>query len=245
MVSPAGFTAPAVRYARDEGIGLAELRPAEPAEDNRVKAIHFRGAMRVMGDPTIEWKAADDAERDRANRLLASRLGAELTVSTDSEVLDSNGKLVGDLQSVLSKVFNSLRLAVGTNDGEWTFEEILRVEVADVRVAVKGFSYSVQVYEASHNFTIGNPDSVAALIIQSVEGAAPMALDRVIYDTDLRSLAFDADGRVVRRPNLRSSPSGFPSAPQQVYTRAACGAPASHLLPIGGVSAGHPVSDGA
>src|SRR6202035_4335209 len=37
IVSVTGFSADAEKYARDEGIGLAVLRPTEYGEDNRVK----------------------------------------------------------------------------------------------------------------------------------------------------------------------------------------------------------------
>ena len=45
IVSPSGFTDPAKRYARDEGIRLAEFPPALPEEDNRLKAIRKHPRM--------------------------------------------------------------------------------------------------------------------------------------------------------------------------------------------------------
>jgi hypothetical protein len=76
VVSVTGFTADAEKYARDEGIGLAVLRPATADEDDRVKAIHVRMAMRAMGTPTItSWLAKDDEERDRLRTAIAEREG--------------------------------------------------------------------------------------------------------------------------------------------------------------------------
>ena len=58
IVCVAGFTSDAEKYARDEGIGLAVLRPTEDGEDNRVKVIHFRMQIRAMGTPAItSWLA--------------------------------------------------------------------------------------------------------------------------------------------------------------------------------------------
>ena len=76
IVSVSGFTADAETYARDEGIGLAVLRPTADSEDDRVKAIHFRMAMRATDTPMItSWLAKDGEERERLRAALADREG--------------------------------------------------------------------------------------------------------------------------------------------------------------------------
>jgi len=202
IVSPSGFTGPAQRFAHDEGIRLAVLRGALPEEDNRVKAIFNTLVMKAMGTPTITtWLAADDAERARLRSLLASKVdtGVQMINAETELVYDAAGNVVGTLKDLLEPAFRSFDLAVGGNTGTHEFDETKYIDIADVRAAVRGFDFRVELVEAVHKFTIGNPDSVAELIIRSVDRTVSEPIDRLIYDIDLQGLAFGPDGQVVIR----------------------------------------------
>lgn len=203
IVSVIGFTADAEKYARDEGIGLAVLRPTTDGEDDRVKAIHFRMAMRAMGTPTItSWLAEDQKERERLRAALAGREGETYPIDgVEESFYDEAGNRLASVSDVLSPIFNGLGLELGENDGTYEFDDIKYVDLLGERAAVRGFTYRVDLVEAIHEFTVGNASSVAELIFRSVEGTAPDPIDRVIYDTDLAELTFDLDGSVKRRPH--------------------------------------------
>lgn len=202
IVSTSGFTEKAQGFAREEGIGLAVLRPAEKHEDNRLKAIHFRGHIQAVETPTItRWLASDDAERERVAPLIAEQEGTvQLVDATEQVVFSANGESAGSLQEVLEPIFDTFDLEIGTNEGSYEFDEILLIDIAGVRAAVRGFEYRVEVTQARHDFTVGDPSSVAELIVQSIDGTVTESVDRVIYDTELQGLAVNEDGRVVHRP---------------------------------------------
>lgn len=201
IVSVTGFTADAVRYARDEGIGLAELRPAGPGEDDRIKAIHVKLAMMAMGTPTVTaWIAADDEERTRLQTALQDIEGTVERVDTESQFFyDEAGKRVATLREVLEPIFNSLELELGENEGSYEFDSVRWLNLGGVRAAVRGFAYRVELSQGIHEFTVGNASSVAELIFRSVDGTVASPVDRVIYDTDLAGLTLDPDGRIVPR----------------------------------------------
>jgi hypothetical protein len=203
IVSVTGFTADAEKYARDERIGLAVLRPTEDGEDNRVKAIHCRMQIRAMGTPAItSWLAADDEERKRLQAAIADREGETHLMDAEAEsFFNEAGHRVASMREVLEPIFNGLELDLGETEGTHEFGEIKYVDLLGERAAVRGFTYRVHLSEAIREFTVGNASSVAALIFQSVAGTAPDALDRVIYDTDLAALAFDPAGAVTPRPH--------------------------------------------
>lgn len=204
IVSVSGFTADAEKYARDEGIGLAVLRPTADGEDDRVKAIHFRMVMRAMGTPTItSWLAKDDEERERLQSALAGREGETYLMETHAEsFFDEAGNRLASMSEVLDPIFNGLELDLGENDGTYEFGDTKYVDLLGERAAVRGFTYHVDLVEGIHEFTVGNDASVAELIFRSVEGTAPHPIDRVIYDTDLAELSFGPDGSVKRRAHL-------------------------------------------
>jgi Restriction endonuclease len=201
IVSVTGFTSEGEKYARDEGIGLAVLRPTQPGEDNRIKAIHFKLSMRAMGTPTItEWLAADDAERDRLQDLFRGREGEQVHIAADQSLFyDSEGVGQGTLQELLGPIFESLELELGTNEGKHEFGAVHHLDILGVRAAIRGFTYRVELSEGVHEFTVGNSASVAELIFRSVEGTVDQPIDRVVYDTDLKGLTLDAEGRVIAR----------------------------------------------
>jgi Restriction endonuclease len=203
IVSVTGFTSEAEKYARDEGIGLAVLQPAGPEDDDRIKAIHFRLSTRAPGTPTItEWLAADDAERDRLHGLLRFRDGEQEHIDAGrSFFYDKDGARQGTLQELLEPIFQSLELELGTNEGKHAFGTVHYLDVLGVRAAVRGFAYRVELSEGTLEFTVGNAESVAELIFRSVEGTVEQPIDRVVYDTDLKGLALDAEGHVVARRN--------------------------------------------
>jgi hypothetical protein len=205
LVSPTGFTEDAEKFARDEGIGLALLRPARPDEDNRIKSIHFRLVMHAMGTPTItQFIPAGDDERARLQKLLREREGETVRVASDQEhFYDANGRPLGTLQELLTPIFESLELEIGENEGEHAFDSITYLDIAGVRAAVRGFAYKVELGEAVNEFTVGNDESVAELIFRSVEGTVAELIDRVVYDTDLKGLTLDSDGRVIARTENR------------------------------------------
>jgi hypothetical protein len=214
IVSVSGFTDDAEKYARDQGIGLALLRPATPDEDNRIKAIHVKLAMRAMGTPTItSWLAKDDQERARLSAAIAGREGEQSLVDAEAEAFfDASGNRVASMREVLEPIFNALELELGENEGSYEFDAVRYINLAGVRAAVRGFTYRVQFSEGVREFTIGNASSVAELIFRSVEDTVPRPIDRVVYDTDLRGLMLDEQGQVVSRPDhfvaLRSSGAG-------------------------------------
>jgi hypothetical protein len=178
------------------------LRPTEPGEDNRIKSIHIKMSMRGTGTPTItRWITADDAERARLQELLREREGErELVAADETFYYDAEGTPVGTLQELLTPIFQSLELELGDNEGEHKFDTVHHLDLAGVRAAVRGFAYRVELSEGVNEFTVGNPASVAELIFRSVEGTVDQPVDRVVYDTDLKGLMLDADGRVVSRP---------------------------------------------
>lgn len=202
IVSVTGFTEDAVKYARDEGIRLAVLRPADADEDDRIKAIHIRMAMRALGTPTITtWIAKDDEERARLQSAIAGREGKVLLADAGAEsFFDEAGNRVASMQEVLTPIFNGLQLDLGENEGTYEFEGTQYFDLLGVRAAIKGFTYRVELTEGIREFTVGNASSVAELIFRSVEGTVPEGIDRVIYDTDLTGLTFDTEGNVRRRP---------------------------------------------
>jgi len=201
IVSVVGFTPEAEKFARDEGIGLAVLRPNQPGEDNRIKAIHFKMAVRGMGTPHItRWLAADDNERSRLQELLRGREETKVMIDANRESFyDADGAPRGSLRELLEPVFQSLELELGSNEGEYEFGAVHYIDILGVRGAVRGFAYQIDLSEGVNEFTIGNPSSVAELIFRSVEGTVEQPIDRVVYDTDLKGLALDADGRVIAR----------------------------------------------
>lgn len=205
IVSVTGFTADAEKFARDEAIGLAVLRPATSEEDNRIKSIRFRLAALAMGTPTItRWIPSDDTERARMMEAFRGKEGETQHVAAAEQYLyDADGNTRGTLQELLEPAFNSLELELGNNEGEYDFGEIHHLNVANVRVAVRGFSYRVELSESVTEFMVGNPESIDELIFRSVEGTVEQPVDRVIYDTDLAGLMLDAEGRVVARPPVR------------------------------------------
>jgi hypothetical protein len=142
----------------------------------------------------------DEGERKRVEPLLAGRIGQVEPIDATSQVVwDAEARVIGTLGEVLQPIFNNLSLKPGENEGFHAFDQILTFDICGVRVAVCGFSWRVDYAEAIHGFTIGNHDSIAELIIRSVDGTAPHPVDRVIYDTDMQGLTFDADGRVQPR----------------------------------------------
>lgn len=201
IVSVTGFTEDAKRFARDEGIRLAELRPATEEEDDRLKAIHVRMLVKAMGIPTITcWLAANDEERERLSKLLKDRWGEEYPVDATREYFyDEAGQPVATLHEVLDPVFQGLELELGENEGTYEFDAVMRLDLLGVRAAVRGFTYSVELAQGVHEFTAGDPASIAELIIRSVDGAVDEPIDRVIYDTDLSGLMLDSERRVVPR----------------------------------------------
>jgi Restriction endonuclease len=174
IVSAAGFTADARQYARDEGIGLAVLRPAAEGEDNRVKAIHFRGFMRVMGTPTItSWLAKDDDERDRLRAAIADHEGETYSMELEAEsFFDANGQRVASMRDVFNPIFAALDLELGENTGTHEFGEVKYVNLFGERGAVRGFTYRVSLSQAVHEFTVGDPSSIGELVFQTIEGIA-------------------------------------------------------------------------
>jgi hypothetical protein len=201
IVSVVGFTSEAEKFARDEGIGLAVLRPTQPGEDNRIKSIHIRLSMQAMGTPRVtEWFAAGEAERDRLRELFRGREDEQEHIAADRESFyAADGVPQGTLQELLEPVFQSLELELGTNEGTHRFDTVHYLDVLGVRAAVRGFRFSVELGEGVHEFTIGNPASVAELVFRSVEGTVEQPVDRVVFDTDLKGLTIDGEGRVVAR----------------------------------------------
>lgn len=201
IVSSTGFTGPATSFARDESIGLAQLRSVRPGEDNRVKAIRHRMHMQAMGDPTVTcWLAADDRERERLQRLLKQHVGSTEAIPLDEAYFyDDQDLPEATFREVMEPIFQSIDLRIGDNRGTYSFDRVRRVDIMGIRGAVRGFKYSVELVEAIHEFITGNPDSIAELIFRSVEGTIYHPIDRVIYDTELRGLEFDEDGRIVSR----------------------------------------------
>ncbi len=112
IVSVTGFTADAETYARDEGIGLAVLRPAADGEDNRVKAIHFRMAMRAIDTPTItSWLAKDDNERMRLRAALAGREGETYAIDgVEESFYDKGGNRLASVSDVSARSSTASRL---------------------------------------------------------------------------------------------------------------------------------------
>jgi len=201
LVSVTGFTSEAEKFARDEGIALAVLRPVEPGEDNRVKSMQFTLRMRAMGTPTITtWLAADEEERIRLQELLSDREGVKEHMVADATFyFDAEGNRQGTLKDLLEPIFQSLELELGTNEGQHEFDAIHYLDLASHRAAIRGFQYRVELAEGVREFTVGNAESVAELIFRSIEGTVGQAVDRVFYDTDLNGLMLDGDGRVIAR----------------------------------------------
>jgi hypothetical protein len=206
IVSSTGFTADAIAYARDEGVGLAVLRPTQDGEDNRIKAIHFRIAARVLGVPTItSWLPSDEAEGRRLAELWQDQQGIVVRADPDDEFFyDANGAKLGSLRAILEPIFHTLEVDLGENSGTHEFERIHYLDLGGARAAVRGFTYSVSLHESINEFTVGNASSVAELIFRSVDGTVESPVDRVVYDTDLRGLALDEAGRVISRPGFVS-----------------------------------------
>ena len=200
IVSRVGFTKGARTLAADEGIGLAVLKPATSEDaDGRVRQIHVRGKVKAPGTPTItSWLAIDDAERERIAPLLAARENElQLIDATAAFVYDGTGEQIGTLESLLTPIFSSegRQFEVGKNEGQYLFDEPVWLDLAGVRGCFRGFTYSVELAEAVVEFTIGEANAVAELVMRSLDSA----IDRIFYDGEIAELAFDDDGVVVRR----------------------------------------------
>ena len=178
IVSATGFTDDAKKYARDEGIRLAVLRPTKSAEDNRLKSIHFTLNVRAMGIPTItSWLAADDAELARLREAIRGREGDQFLADADAETFfDASGARVACFREVLEPIFHSLELELVANEGRHEFSSVRCMDLAGVHAVVRGFTYRVDLSESVTQFTVGNASSVTELIFRSIEGTVEQEL---------------------------------------------------------------------
>lgn len=195
MVSSQGFTAPAEKYAAEEGIHLAVLRGFDEKDwEGRLRYINFEVRARSRGEPKITgWVWKDDDERTRAGRLLTGVVVDRRPNTDQAFFYDESGSHEASFREILEPIFNHLQLNLGPNEGTHSFERIRYIDVEGVRAAVKGFTYSVEGQESVEHFTVGPGARVAELIFRTLDGT----IDQIMFDEDFRGWTFAPDGMVV------------------------------------------------
>jgi hypothetical protein len=110
---------------------------------------------------------------------------------------DSESNPAESYGDVLTPVFNSLTLQLGSNDGRYEFDQIRYVELEPgVLAAVRGFAYKVAIEEAVSRSVIkaaSNADQIAELVLRSIDGTLP---SRVVMAGELKGLTRSANGEI-------------------------------------------------
>lgn len=198
VVTTEGYTRGARTFAEDEGIKLAILRGFKEEDwEGRIKAIHVKGTITFMNQPTLSWVAANEQEIEKFHTNTNEEINTTQNTNTrETFFYDQAGKPQENLQTILKPIFNSLpRDPDSPTTGRYEFGEIKYVKFAGVLVGVRGFDYEFTSSQSITETIIDQGSKVALLVFKVLDED----FDQIIFDQDLDKWTFNDNGEVISK----------------------------------------------
>jgi hypothetical protein len=198
VVTTKGFTAGAIKFARDENIKLAVLREFQDADwDGLIRNIELTIHAIIKSQPKITWLAYDDEEYKRVNDLVSCNGKRIIEVDINSTyAFDEFGNKALSLKDLIEPIINSADVQPDkVSTGRHIFERPYYVYNQNVMMKIRGLDFSFQGILLKSTSIVDDGKKVAKLLLNYFGNADK----KIIFEEDLREWTFDEDGEVITR----------------------------------------------